>query len=122
MGQTVQRRVNGFGNSTFRLSANLFGAPALTLKKFAGYNQDGIIGVSIQVSAPASQYDSTRLVNIGTRRWSFNPEVGISKRVGRWTSEGASARRGNLAVYCETASPTSSRRSSSGQALFHSSQ
>jgi hypothetical protein len=88
-GQTVQRQVDGFADSKLRLSVNLYGAPALTLKEFPGYRQDWIIGVSLQVSAPASQYDASRLVNIGTHRWSFKPELGISKRTGRWTWEGA---------------------------------
>jgi len=90
-GQPVQRGVDGFADSKFRLSVNLYGAPALSLKEFAAYKQDWIIGVSLQVSAPASQYDDTRLVNIGTHRWSFKPEVGVSKRIGRWTWEGAAA-------------------------------
>ena len=88
-GQTIQRRVNGFGDSRFRLSINLYGAPALSLKEFAAYKQDWLIGVSLQVSAPGSQYDPSKLVNIGTNRWFFKPEVGISKRTGRWTWEGA---------------------------------
>lgn len=90
-GQPIHRVVDGFGDSKFRLSVNLYGAPALTLKEFGSYRQDWIIGVSLQVSAPASQYDRTRLVNIGTHRWSFKPEVGISKALGRWTLEGAAA-------------------------------
>jgi hypothetical protein len=90
-GQPVQRRVDGFSDFKFRFSINLFGAPALSLKDFATYKQDWIVGVSLQVSVPASQYDPSRLVNIGTHRWSFKPEVGISKRVGRWTWEGAFA-------------------------------
>lgn len=90
-GQPIQRRVDGFGDSKFRLSVNLYGAPSLTLKEFAGYKQDLIVGVSLQVSAPASQYDRTRLVNIGTNRWCFKPELGVSKAKGRWTLEGAAA-------------------------------
>jgi hypothetical protein len=91
LGQTIRRRVNGFGDSRFRLSINLYGAPALSPKEFATYKQDWLIGVSFQVSVPGSQYDPSKLVNIGTHRWSFKPEVGISKRVGRWTWEGAFA-------------------------------
>lgn len=89
--QTVYRQVDGFGDAKFRLSVNLYGAPALRLKEFAKYKQDWLVGVSLQVSAPASQYDRTRLVNIGTNRWFFKPEVGISKALGRWTLEGAAA-------------------------------
>ena len=90
-GQPAQRQVDGFADPKFRLSVNLFGAPALSPKEFASYKQDWIIGVSLQVSVPASQYDGDRLINIGTHRWSFKPEVGVSKRVGRWTWEGAFA-------------------------------
>ena len=86
-GGTISRTVNGFANPLFRLSVNLYGAPALTLKEFADYQQDLIVGASLQISAPWSQYDSSRVVNIGTNRWSFKPEVGVSKAAGPWTLE-----------------------------------
>jgi hypothetical protein len=86
-GEPVERTVNGFANSAFRLSINLYGAPALAMKEFADWKQDLIVGASLQVLAPLSQYDSSRLVNIGTNRWAFKPEVGISKAVGPWTLE-----------------------------------
>ena len=90
-GQTVVRTVDGFANPAFRLSVNLYGAPALTLKEFAGWEQDLIIGASLRVVPPWSQYDDSKLVNIGTNRWSFKPEVGISKAIGPWTLEGTAA-------------------------------
>jgi len=90
-GQPVQRTIHGLANSAFRLSANLHGAPAVTLQEFAAYQQDLIVGASLQVSVPLSQYDPSRLINIGTNRWSFKPEVGISKAVERWTVEGQAA-------------------------------
>ena len=90
-GQTVERTVNGFANPSFRLSINLYGAPALTLREFADWEQDLIIGASLQVSAPWSQYDASRIVNIGTNRWSFKPEVGISRAIGPWTVEAQAA-------------------------------
>ena len=40
---------------------------------------------------PLGQYDDTRLVNVGTNRWSVKPELGISKALGRWTLELAPA-------------------------------
>jgi len=86
-GQPLERDVSGFGDSRFRLSVNFYGAPALGLKEFRSYEQDLIVGASLQVSAPASQYDPSRLVNIGTHRWSFKPELGVSKAAGPWTLE-----------------------------------
>jgi len=49
------------------------------------------VGASLQVSAPAGQYDGSRLVNLGTNRWSFKPELGVSKALGRLTLEGTAA-------------------------------
>jgi hypothetical protein len=86
-GETIQRIVSGFSDPAFRLSVNLYGAPAMNLKEFADYQQDLIIGASLQVTAPWGQYDDSRIVNIGTNRWSFKPEVGVSKAVGPWTLE-----------------------------------
>ena len=86
-GRHDTRTVNGFANPRSALSVNFYGAPALTLKEFADYQQDLIVGASLQVSAPWSQYDSSRVVNIGTNRWSFKPEVGVSKAEGPWTLE-----------------------------------
>ncbi len=90
-GQTVPRTVDGFANPAFRLSINVYGAPALTLKEFATWEQDLIIGASFRVVAPWGQYDDSKLVNIGTHRWSFKPELGISKAFGPWTTEFAAA-------------------------------
>ena len=86
-GNPVAREVDGFGDPLFRMSVNLYGAPALTLSEFRSYQQDVIVGVSLQVQAPAGQYDDTRLVNVGTNRWTFKPEVGVSKTLGPWTFE-----------------------------------
>ena len=90
-GEPVSRTVDGLANSAFRLSVNLYGAPALTLKEFADWEQDLIIGASLRIVAPSGQYDSSRLINIGTNRWSFKPEVGISKAIGPWTVEATAA-------------------------------
>jgi hypothetical protein len=90
-GQTIRRSVSGFMDPGFRLSVNLYGAPALSLKEFGQYRQDLIVGVSLRVTAPLGQYDDTRLVNLGNNRWSFKPQVGVSKALGRWTLEGTAA-------------------------------
>ena len=53
--------INGFGPPAFRVSINLHGAPALALREFNDWKQDLIIGASLQVSPPWSQYDGNRL-------------------------------------------------------------
>ena len=86
-GQPRAREVSGLADPRFRFSVNLYGAPALSLQEFADYEQDLIIGASLQVSAPLGQYDSSKLLNIGTNRWSIKPEVGVSKALGPLTLE-----------------------------------
>lgn len=88
-GMPVSRDVCGMLDPTFRVTVNLYGAPALSLKEFREYRQDLIVGVSLQVVAPFGQYDSERLVNLGTNRWTFKPEVGLSKKLGALTVEAA---------------------------------
>ena len=86
-GDPVERVVGGFADPLVRLSVNFYGAPALTLSEFKSYEQDLIVGASLQVSVPVGQYDDTKLVNLGTHRWYFKPELGVSKALGQWTME-----------------------------------
>lgn len=81
------REVCGLLDPAFRLSINFIGAPALDMKGFRDYRQDFVAGASIQVLPPWGQYDPTRLVNLGTNRWTYRPEVGISKTFDQLTIE-----------------------------------
>jgi hypothetical protein len=81
-GQPRERNVSGLNDPRFRFSVNFYGAPALSLQEFTNYQQDLIIGSSIQVSAPLGQYDEEKLVNLGNNRWFFKPDIGISKALG----------------------------------------
>lgn len=84
-GRPRERDIAGLGDPIFKFNLNFFGAPALSLKEFQDYHQDLIVGASIKVTAPYGQYDPTRLVNIGSNRWSFKPELGLSKALDPWT-------------------------------------
>lgn len=84
-GQPRERDIAGLGDPIFKFALNFIGAPALSLKQFQDYHQDLIVGASLKITAPYGQYDSTRLVNIGSNRWSFKPELGISKAMDPWT-------------------------------------
>ena len=86
-GQPQKRNVSGFHDPLFRFSVNFYGAPALSVEKFAAYQQDVIIGASVQVSAPLGQYDKEKLVNLGNNRWFVKPDMGISKSWGDFTLE-----------------------------------
>lgn len=81
-GMPVSRDICGMLDPTMRVAVNFYGAPALAPKEFAIYEQDLIIGGSLQVQAPLGQYDPARLVNLGSNRWALRPEIGISKVLG----------------------------------------
>ncbi len=86
-GEPITRDVRGFGDPRFRLSVNFIGSPALTLDEFQAWQQDWIVGAALQVSVPLGQYDNQRIVNLGTNRWSFRPQLGVSKAWGPLTLE-----------------------------------
>jgi hypothetical protein len=72
-GQGRTRKVSGFNDPRLRVSMLLYGAPALSLDEFRDYEPDVIVGTSLEVTPPLGQYESDKLVNIGTNRWSFKP-------------------------------------------------
>jgi len=80
-------RRSGLRDPALRFAVNLHGAPAMNLSQFAEYQQKWIVGASFVVAAPLGQYDPARLINTGTNRWSFKPEVGVSRTFRRWTLE-----------------------------------
>lgn len=90
-GEYRTRDINGFADPEFYFSVNLSGAPALSLKEFNDYQQDTIIGFTFRMTAPLGQYEQDKLINLGTNRWSFKPELGISQALGKWTVEAAAA-------------------------------
>jgi len=86
-GQHYTRHTCGWTDAKVRLAWNFIGAPAVNLREFASYSQDLIVGASVSFNVPIGDYDSTRLVNIGTNRWALKTEIGLSKAVERWIFE-----------------------------------
>jgi hypothetical protein len=75
---------SGLMDAGFRISVNLKGGPAMSMKEFLSWRQKTLVGASLKVLVPTGQYDSTLLINPGSNRWAFKPEVGLSRRGGRW--------------------------------------
>ena len=88
LGEPAEAGRFGLGDPRFRLGLNLYGAPAMTPRVFASYRPGTLLGVSLTAAPPLGQYDETKLINLGTNRWSFKPEVGISHAFGQWVAEG----------------------------------
>ena len=69
-----------------RLSVLLLGGPALSLAEFAKKKKTGtILGTSLTIQPPTGQYFPDKLVNLGTGRWAFKPEIALSQPLSkRW--------------------------------------
>jgi len=94
VGEEVDRRTvtrSGFGDLRMRLSLNLLGNRALTLQEFTRRKPATTLGVTLVVVAPTGQYDPSRLINVGTNRWAFKPEFGLSHPMGKWVLDLAAA-------------------------------
>jgi Putative MetA-pathway of phenol degradation len=75
---------SGMFDSSYRLSVNLYGGPAMDLKEYARWKQKTVVGVSVRVVAPTGQYDPTKLINYGSNRWAVKSELGLSHRLNHW--------------------------------------
>jgi hypothetical protein len=86
----VERSVSrsGQGDMQLRVASNIFGGPALTPQEFARTPPARTLGASLVITMPTGQYDPTKLINIGTNRWGFKPELGFVQPIGKWTLEG----------------------------------
>jgi hypothetical protein len=85
LGEPQSRNISGFADPRVRFYVNFFGAPAMSLKDFSNYQQNLIIGGSLTVVASGGQYDPDKLINVGSNRWAFKPELGMSKAFGPLT-------------------------------------
>jgi hypothetical protein len=78
----------GFGDPSARLSVNFSGAPALKASEYKDYEQKTIVGASIRVITPFGQYFPSRLINLGSNRWTFVIKGGASRKLKNWFLEG----------------------------------
>src|SRR5215467_11281005 len=75
---------SGLLPATFRFSVNLMGGRAMSVTEFRKWQQKTILGISFRLVPQTGQYDPTKLINFGTNRWAFKPELGYSQRWGHW--------------------------------------
>ena len=62
---------------------------ALPMSEFMKRKPEPTLGFGLVVVVPTGQYSNEKLVNIGSNRWAFRPEFGLSFPKGRWTFEAA---------------------------------
>jgi Putative MetA-pathway of phenol degradation len=86
--ETGQVSRSGLADPRIKLSVNLVGGRALSVREFVRAPRPTVLGVSLSVVPPLGQYYRDKLINLGANRWAFKPEIGVSHLVGKWTIEG----------------------------------
>jgi hypothetical protein len=79
---------SGLADSRMKFSVNFVGNPAMPAREFAKTERRTIVGASLTAVVPTGQYDPAKLINLGTNRWAFKPEVGVAVPRGRWDFDG----------------------------------
>ena len=87
-GQDTATTRTGLGDPALRVAMFFVGAPALSPAEYRTYHSNTVVGAALRVRVPLGQYNSQRLINLGTNWWTFSPRVGISQRLSEpWTLE-----------------------------------
>ena len=81
-GTGIQGSVEGVGDSSYQAAMLLKGGPALTVAQFENYKPTTTLGVSFTLTAPSGQYNASKLLNLGSDRWLFKPEIALSQPFG----------------------------------------
>lgn len=81
----------GLGDPRFRLSINLYGAPALDAAEFrkraVAQPINTIVGAAIAVRVPLGDYLEDKLLNLGQNRFVIRPQFGVLHTRGKWSYE-----------------------------------
>ena len=84
-GQPQKASRTGLADMRLRYSVLFLGAPAATVAQLRSAPRKTVLGASINIIAPTGQVFEDKLINIGTNRWSFRPELALSQPMGkRW--------------------------------------
>ena len=81
-GTNIQGSTTGTGDSSYELAMLLKGGPALSVEQFEEYKPTTTLGVSLTITAPTGSYRPDKVLNLGSNRWSFKPEIALSHPFG----------------------------------------
>jgi len=98
-GTNFQGSTAGLGDSSYALAVLLKGGPALSVSQFERYKPTTTLGVRLTITAPTGLYHPIKILNLGSDRWSFKPEIGLSHPFGpeqKWDFDA------HANVYCYT--------------------
>jgi hypothetical protein len=92
---------SGLTDTRVRFAINLYGAPPLQGKEYAEYRAatevETIVGAALSVQLPTGDYMDDKLINLGTNRFTFRPQLGAVHTRGKWSAEAT----GIVALYSD---------------------
>ena len=90
-GAPASTKRSGLTDSVLRFAINFYGAPPLEIKEFKTYRAkvdvETIFGTALVVHLPTGDYMSDKLINLGTNRFTFRPQLGVVHNRGKWSFE-----------------------------------
>lgn len=91
-GEPAKTQRSGFTDTLLRVSTILYGAPPLQGKEFKQHRQsvancETLIGAGLIVQLPTGDYSDKKLINLGSNRFTFRPQLGVVHQRGHWTYE-----------------------------------
>jgi hypothetical protein len=90
-GTGISRDTTGVGDSNYQVGILLIGGPALSVDELAEAPPSTGLGLSLTTTAPTGSYDPNKVLNLGSDRWSFKPELAVRHPFGpekRWQVDG----------------------------------
>lgn len=82
---------SGWTDTLLRFAVNLYGAPPLEGEEYIKYRSaadvETIVGAGLSVQLPTGDYMDDKLINLGTNRFTFRPQVGVVHTRGRLSTE-----------------------------------
>lgn len=72
----------GMGDTQVVFAHNFFGGPALTAAEFANWKPETFLTGAFWLTMPTGDYDKDRIINIGSNRWVFKPELAFGTPIG----------------------------------------
>jgi len=92
IGEVLEERQStsrfGVGDPIIRYTLFVLGAPAISKEKFKDFDPKTIVGMTMRITLPLGEYDSSKIINLGSNRWVFSPQIGVWHRWHQFSLEG----------------------------------
>jgi Putative MetA-pathway of phenol degradation len=89
-GTNIEGSTAGTGDSSYEFATLLVGGPALTPAEAENAAPTTRVGLSVTATAPTGKYHTDKILNLGSDRWSFKPELALSLPFGtrdKWQAD-----------------------------------